>query len=709
MPKEKKITYMGETKSISAWIRALGLNKNVVFSRLRKGWDVSRAFAEPVSYGRYGAKEIEYMGETHSMSAWARQLGCSVSQLSKRLRSGMSVEEALTKPFTKRNQGRVGGQLIEFQGKKQSLSEWAREKGISFSTLYGRLRKGWSVERMLSADTGGNADVRRLEYKGKVQTISEWARELGMSRGLIYDRLRKGWCIDRVLGVKVSDNTARKRMATINGKTQSVVAWARELGLNISTVYGRLQKGWSEIEALSNTPKLHVAQIEYKGEKKTMVEWAAAYGLKVSLVRKRLRLGWTIEKALTTPMCQGGTKKYYYNGTEKTLANWAVESGVPKKLLQDRLGRGWSIKRAIETPPGDVRQARMIKFRGKECSLHEISRMTGIKVSTISSRLRKGWEIEKAVNEPIDKERSKSQSLEINGEIHTVIEWARLKGIPSRLILQRMAIGWTAEKAVMEPVGKRKCHDITFRGQTLSMSAWARLFGLKFTTLSQRIRAGWSIEDALTSDTQQRRRLKKSGGGRTKEHKPHEKPYLYNGQRMSGTEFAAALNIPRGTLYYFVKKGFSQEQIINRAINGARDERGHLVQEVPVAYKGRYVYKGEHYTMKQLAKMWGINVTVFAKYKARGFSVNDLIACVEKGDPLPPLFAPGSGRGRGRPRKEITIVATNASEDFEMLEYEGVRMSYRDFATKLGVTVVYVERMLEMGMSPEEIARVTSS
>ncbi len=708
MPKEKRITYMGETKSISAWIRVLGLNRNVVFSRLHKGWDVNRAFAEPVSSGCHGAKEIEYMGETHSMSAWARQLGCSVSQLSKRLRSGMSVEEALTKPFTKRNQGCVGGQLIEFQGKKQSLSEWAREKGINFSTLYGRLRKGWSVERMLSADTEGHADGRRLEYKGKVQTISEWASELGMSRGLIYDRLRKGWCIDRVLGGKVSDGSAKKRMVTINGKTQSVVAWARELGLKISTVYGRLQKGWSAIDALSNTPKLHASLIEYKGERKTIVEWATAYGLKVSLLRKRLRLGWTIEKALTTPMCQGRTKTYYYKGTEKTLADWAVESGVSKKLLQDRLNRGWSIERAIETPAGDVRQARMIKFRGKECSLHEISLMTGISMSTISDRLRKGWEIERAVSEPPDKERSKSQNLEINGEIHTVTEWAKLKGVPSRLILQRMAIGWPAEKAVMEPVGKRKYHDITFRGQTLSMSAWARLFGLKFNTLSQRIRAGWSIEDALTSDTQQKRHSKKSGG-RAKERKPHEKPYLYNGQRMSGTEFAAALNIPRGTLYYFVKKGFSQEQIINRAINGARDERGHLVQEMPVAYKGRYVYKGEHYTMKQLAKMWGINVTVFAKYKARGFSVNDLIACVEKGDPLPPLFAPGSGRGRGRPRKEITIVATNVTEDFEMLEYAGMKMSYRDFATKLGVTVVYVERMLEMGMSPEEIARVTSS
>jgi len=40
-----------------------------------------------------------------------------------------------------------GTELIEFDGVERSISEWSRELGIAKSTLEGRLRRGWSVER----------------------------------------------------------------------------------------------------------------------------------------------------------------------------------------------------------------------------------------------------------------------------------------------------------------------------------------------------------------------------------------------------------------------------------------------------------------------------------------------------------------------------------------------------------------------------------
>ncbi len=41
------ITFKGETKSITAWARAVGLSSNVVTCRLRMGWSVERALTVP--------------------------------------------------------------------------------------------------------------------------------------------------------------------------------------------------------------------------------------------------------------------------------------------------------------------------------------------------------------------------------------------------------------------------------------------------------------------------------------------------------------------------------------------------------------------------------------------------------------------------------------------------------------------------------------
>jgi len=558
MPKQKMVEYNGQTKSISAWIRDLGLNKNAIFSRLRMGWDVKRAFTTPVSASPCRAKQIAFSGKTQSMSAWAREIGCSICQLSKRLKGGMPVEEALTKPFGTRRHSFLKTELLEFNGVKKTLMEWGAELQIKPSTLYDRLHKGW-----------------------------------------------------------------------------------------------------------------------------------------------------TIEAVLTTPLGHGAKKTYSYKGEEKSLAEWAELKGLPEKLLRGRIDRGWLLERALETPMGG-KVSRSVMFQGKPRSLREISLITGIATGTISGRLSKGWSIEQVVSTPVDTERSKSRILEFNGEQHTAIEWSRLRGIPAHLILQRIDYGWTIEKALTEPVAERKYHSLTYKGQTLSMSDWARLMGMKFTTLSQRIKAGWSVEDALTTGNHQKWHFKKKAKKPQPVRKPREKPYFYNGQKMGSAEFSEALKIPRGTLYYFLKKGLTQEQIIDRAVNGARDERGHLIQGQSAALEGRYIYNGKRCTQKQLAKMWGVQTTLFSKYKKRGFSVQDLIAFVEQGHQLPPLFTAGNGRGRGRPMKEVKIKIGDGSNEQEFVEYEGVKLSYRDFANQHGLTVDYVEKMIDLGIGPAEIVRVSA-
>jgi hypothetical protein len=65
--------------------------------------------------------------------------------------------------------------ILEYNGKKQCVAEWAREKGWSALTLRARIKRGWSTEKVLSRpiDTRfsktspGRIEETRMEKEGQ--------------------------------------------------------------------------------------------------------------------------------------------------------------------------------------------------------------------------------------------------------------------------------------------------------------------------------------------------------------------------------------------------------------------------------------------------------------------------------------------------------------------------------------------------------------
>lgn len=49
---------------------------------------------------------------------------------------------------------------LEFQGQEKTLTQWAEERGINESTLYGRIQSGWPIDRALTIIPNGT----RLTY-----------------------------------------------------------------------------------------------------------------------------------------------------------------------------------------------------------------------------------------------------------------------------------------------------------------------------------------------------------------------------------------------------------------------------------------------------------------------------------------------------------------------------------------------------------------
>ena len=58
---------------------------------------------------------------------------------------------------------------LEFEGKKQTISEWSREKGINIHTLFGRIKRSdWSTEKALTTPTRNKQKTNDITKKNTI-------------------------------------------------------------------------------------------------------------------------------------------------------------------------------------------------------------------------------------------------------------------------------------------------------------------------------------------------------------------------------------------------------------------------------------------------------------------------------------------------------------------------------------------------------------
>ncbi|AGY48563.1 HNH endonuclease [Bacillus phage Spock] len=89
-------------------------------------------------------------GVTKTITEWSESLGGKHTLVQGRLDLGWSEEDALTKPVTDMKSNQYGVKLVEHQGKKQSMKDWADEVGLPYHTLARRLNKGWDIDRAMT-------------------------------------------------------------------------------------------------------------------------------------------------------------------------------------------------------------------------------------------------------------------------------------------------------------------------------------------------------------------------------------------------------------------------------------------------------------------------------------------------------------------------------------------------------------------------------
>lgn len=100
--------------------------------------------------------------------------------------------------------------VLEFNGERRTLSEWAKWAGLGWFTLRTRLDYyGWSLERALT-EPPKHAVV--YEYRGKRRTLRQWANKSGVDYETLSSRIRKlNWPIEKALTQPITRKRRSKK------------------------------------------------------------------------------------------------------------------------------------------------------------------------------------------------------------------------------------------------------------------------------------------------------------------------------------------------------------------------------------------------------------------------------------------------------------------------------------------------------------------
>jgi len=103
------ITYKGDTKILKDWAESSGVHMTTIHNRIARGLPLEQVFSKGRAARSYNEKSVlmTYKGKTMSMAQWARESGLSFSTINYRIKSGLSPKEVLSKKNRKYSHSNV--------------------------------------------------------------------------------------------------------------------------------------------------------------------------------------------------------------------------------------------------------------------------------------------------------------------------------------------------------------------------------------------------------------------------------------------------------------------------------------------------------------------------------------------------------------------------------------------------------------------------
>lgn len=208
----------------------------------------------------YGGRGITLCKEWHEFSNfrdWSLNNGYADNLTIDRIDVNGNYEPSNCRWATMKTQGnnRRDNHYITYQGRTQSLRAWSDELGFDYKLVKTHIIHGkpWEEVVTFMKNKGNKKYISDITYNGKTQTLKAWCKELGISYTAAKNHRRKGKSFEEILEYfKDGNYNHSEHLITYNGKTQGIRAWCNELHMPYDKVRGRYYRGtwtWEELVA----------------------------------------------------------------------------------------------------------------------------------------------------------------------------------------------------------------------------------------------------------------------------------------------------------------------------------------------------------------------------------------------------------------------------------------------------------------------------
>ena len=168
--------------------------------------------------GKHGA--VDPAGRRHAtFSAMCVAWGVCEVTVRKRLKRGLSLEQALVRGFLCKGSGAVDHTGRRFPTEAAMCQHW----GVRQATYESRIKRGLSPERALTAKAAPYSARPRVDHTGqKFESFTAMCRHWGKSASTVDGRMTRGLSLKQALTAPVNAamSAARRRAAANKGEHQ---------------------------------------------------------------------------------------------------------------------------------------------------------------------------------------------------------------------------------------------------------------------------------------------------------------------------------------------------------------------------------------------------------------------------------------------------------------------------------------------------------
>ena len=291
----------GETRSLNEIADEIGICSDTLYYRLSSR---NMTLEEAISAGPPRRSKYLPEGETRTLSEVAREIGIKRYTLARRLSVGVPFERAI-------NPSRLHP-ISSFlpEGETRSLHAILKDAGnpITYGSFYHRLKRGMSPEEALAAPS--YASVRKI---GEFSSLSALAREVGVSRERVRQLVKRGESVEDILsGAYKRKRIGRKSILRLPGApdsdTRSLKELATHFGVPYQVVYSLYKKGWTYDQVMSHDYQHRqrlgrpytnsVLKKALKGETRSLAMIAKEARVGIPALRTRLISGMSLDEAI---------------------------------------------------------------------------------------------------------------------------------------------------------------------------------------------------------------------------------------------------------------------------------------------------------------------------------------------------------------------------------------------------------------------------